>query len=65
MVNLFVLLLCYNNLEMTEIKETPTGVRFGKLKQLILKRVAKLKKDGVKTDFSKFVRDAVEDKLKK
>jgi hypothetical protein len=48
---------------MPETKETPTGVRFGKLKQLIKKRVAKLKKEGVKTDFSKFVRDAVEDKL--
>jgi hypothetical protein len=48
---------------MPEIKETPTGIRFGKLKQLILDKVAKLKKDGVKTDFSKFVRDAVEEKL--
>jgi hypothetical protein len=50
---------------MSEIKETPTGVRFGKLKQVIKKRVAKLKKDGEKTDFSKFVRDACEEKLKK
>jgi hypothetical protein len=50
---------------MSEIKETPTGIRFGKLKQLIKKRVAKLKKDGVKTDFSKFVRDAVEEMLKR
>jgi hypothetical protein len=49
---------------MSEIKETPTGIRFGKLKQLILDKVAKLKKDGVKTDFSKFVRDACEEKLK-
>ena len=50
---------------MSEIKETPTGIRFGKLKQLILDKVAKLNKDGEKTDFSKFVRDAVEDKLKR
>ena len=65
MINIFVVLLCYNNLKMPEIKETPTGVRFGKLKQLILDKVAKLKKDGEKTDFSKFVRDACEDKLKR
>ena len=50
---------------MPEIKETPTGVRFGLLKQLILDKVAKLKKEGQKTDFSKFVRDAVEEKLNK
>jgi hypothetical protein len=50
---------------MSEIKETPTGVRFGKLKQLIKKRVAKLKKEGIKTDFSKFVRDACEEMLKR
>jgi hypothetical protein len=48
---------------MTGIKETPTGVRFGKLKPRILKRIAKLKKEGQKTDFSKFVRDACEEKL--
>jgi hypothetical protein len=50
---------------MTKTKETPTGVRFGKLKQLILNKVAKLKKKGQKTDFSKFVRDACEEKLKR
>ena len=50
---------------MSEIKETPTGVRFGKLKPRILKHIIKLKKKGVKTDFSKFVRDAVEEKLNK
>jgi hypothetical protein len=49
---------------MCEIKETPTGIRFGKLKQLILKKVAKLEQEGIKTDFSKFVRDACEEKLK-
>ena len=65
MVNIFVVHLCYNNLEMTETKETPTGIRFGKLKQLILDKVAKLKKKGQKTDFSKFVRDACEEKLKR
>ena len=65
MVNLFVVHLCYNNKEMSEIKETPTGIRFGKLKQLILDKVAELKKDGVKTDFSKFVRDACDEKLKR
>jgi hypothetical protein len=50
---------------MPKIKETPTGVRFGKLKQLILDKVAELEQEGVKTDFSKFVRDACEDKLKR
>jgi hypothetical protein len=49
---------------MSKCKDTPIGVRFFELYEPIKEKVKQLKSKGIRIDFSKFVRDACEEKLK-